>query len=77
MAGFNKYGIPVEPDYPEIAVGEAFYGLSSLGLIQIHKRREWKTKRVEIEILDRAQIADQERKLIQLDKMYARYTRRL
>ncbi len=77
MAGFNKYGIPVEPDYPEIAVREAFYGLSSLGLIQIHKRREWKTKRVEIEILDRAQIADQERKLLQLDKMYARYTRRL
>ncbi len=75
MAGFHNFGIPVEPDYPEIAVGEAFYGLSSLGLVQIHKRRVWKTKRVELEILDRARIADQERKLLQLENMYARYTR--
>ncbi len=77
MAGFYKFGIPVEPDYPEIAVGEAFYGLSNLGLVKIHKWREWRTKRVELEILDRAQIAEQERKLLQLEKMYARYTRRL
>ena len=76
MAGFHKFGIPVEPDYPEIAVGEAFYGLRYNGLVQIHKRREWKTKRVELEILDRAQIADQEQRLRRLENMYARYTRR-
>ncbi|MBL0712618.1 MAG: hypothetical protein JJV98_02850 [Desulfosarcina sp.] len=69
----QKYGMAVDSDFPEISVKEAFYGLSQNGLIRIHKRREWKDKRVDLEILDREQIAVQEKKLLQLESMYAQY----
>ena len=73
-AGLGKFNIPVDRQFPELSVEEAFYGLSYNGLIQIHKQRAWKTKRVELEILDRVQIADQEKRLNWLEGMHARYT---
>ena len=77
VAGLQKFDVPVDPHFPEISVEEAFFGLSHHGLVQIHKRREWKTKRVELEILDRALIDDQERKLQRLERMHAQYTQNL
>ncbi len=73
-AGLTKFNVPVDPRFPALSVEEAFYGLSYNGLIQIHKHREWKTNWVELEILDRAQIDDQERRLRWLERMHAQYT---
>lgn len=75
VTGLQKFGIVVDGDFPEIAVEEAFYGLSQNGLIRITTQREWKAKRVELEILKPAQIADQEKKLRQLEGMYVQYGR--
>ena len=75
VAGLREFGVVVDGDFPEIAVEEAFYGLSLNGLIRITTQREWKTKQVEVEILDPARIADQEKKLRQLESMYAQYGR--
>ena len=73
-AGLAKFNVPVDPQFPELSVEEAFYGLRYNNLIQIHTQREWKTKWVELEILDRAQIADQERRLRWMESMQAQYT---
>jgi hypothetical protein len=73
VAGLAKFDIAVDGDFPEIAVEEAFYGLSLKGLIQIATSREWKTKKVAVTILDPAGIAGQEQKLRQLEQMYARF----
>ncbi|MDJ0855212.1 MAG: hypothetical protein QNI85_08235 [Desulfobacterales bacterium] len=72
-AGLGKFNVPVDPRFPELSIEEAFYGLRYNGLIRIHKQRAWNTKWVELEILDRAQIADQERRLRWLESMQARY----
>lgn len=73
VAGLQHYGIVVDKDFPELSVEEAFYGLRQYGLIEIHKRREWKTKRVTIKILDWDEIAAQEAKLRAQAKMSAQY----
>lgn len=76
VSGLAKFDIKVDANFPALSVEEAFYGLHYNGLIQIHTRLEWKTKRVELEILDRAQIAAQEKKLQQLENLYAQYAQR-
>ncbi len=73
-AGLGKFKVPFDPQFPQISVEEAFYGLRYNGLVQIHKQREWNTDWVELEILDRAKIADQESRLRWLEGMYAQYT---
>ncbi len=73
-AGLGKFNVPFDPQFPEISIEEAFYGLRFNGLVQIHKQREWKTDWVELEIVDRDEIADQERRLRWLEGMYAQYT---
>lgn len=76
VAGLQKFDIVVDGSFPEIAVEEAFYGLRHHGLIQISTRRDWKIKRVELEILDLEGIATQEKKLQQLASMSAHYAPR-
>ncbi len=74
VAGLRKFDIAVDPNFPEMSVKEAFYGLHHHELIQIRKSWEWKVKRVELEILDRERIADQEKKLLRLESLMAQYT---
>ncbi|MGD9251872.1 MAG: hypothetical protein PVG19_11635 [Desulfobacterales bacterium] len=76
VAGLQQYDIVVDKDYPEISIEEAFYGLRQNGLIEIHKRREWKTKRITIEILDQDEIAAQEIRLRELARLSAQYVPR-
>lgn len=76
VAGLQQYGIVVDKDFPEMSVEEAFYGLRQSGLIEIHKRREWKTKRVTLEILDQDEIAAQEMRLRELARLSAQYVPR-
>ena len=76
VSGLQQYGVVVDKDFPEISVEEAFYGLHQNGLIEIHKRREWKTKRVTLEILDQDEIAAQEMRLRELARLSAQYVPR-
>ncbi len=76
VAGLQQYGIVVDKDFPEMSVEEAFYGLRQNGLIEIHKRREWKTKRITLEILDQDEIAAQEMRLREMAKLSAQYVPR-